>query len=55
MCLPLDQKFAALDLAEDDEFLKAIKFLSTHSFRGEIKPLATCRKIFRHVEDPCGV
>jgi hypothetical protein len=30
------------------------KILSTITFGGEIKPLASCRKILRHVKYPCG-
>jgi hypothetical protein len=34
---------------------KGDKIRSTTSFGGEVKPSATCRKILRHVKDPCGV
>jgi hypothetical protein len=40
---------------KDDGFIRAIKFCSTASFEGEVKPLASCRKTLRHVTDPCGV
>jgi hypothetical protein len=33
--------------------LEAIKIRSTTSFGGEIKLSATCRKILRHVKNPC--
>jgi hypothetical protein len=41
--------------AEGDEFLRVTKIHSTPSFGGEVKPLALCRKILWHIEDPCRV
>jgi hypothetical protein len=34
-----------------DTFLRAIKIRSTPFFRREVKPLAPCRKILRHVKE----
>jgi hypothetical protein len=34
-------------------FLKAINIRSTPSFGWEVKPEASCRKILRHVKEPC--
>jgi hypothetical protein len=36
--------------AEEDEFLGALEIRSTISFGGEVKPLAPCYKISRHVK-----
>jgi hypothetical protein len=33
--------------------LRAITIRSTPSFGGEVKPLAPCRKILRHVKELC--
>jgi hypothetical protein len=33
-----------------DVFLRAIKFRSTHSSGGEVKPEVPCRNILRHVK-----
>jgi hypothetical protein len=41
--------------ADDDGFLRGIQIRSTTSFGGEVKLSVPCRKILRHVEDPCGV
>jgi hypothetical protein len=35
--------------------LGTIKIRNTPFFGGEVKPSASCRKILRHVKDPCGV
>jgi hypothetical protein len=40
------------NLAESNRLLRAKKFRSMTSFGGEVKPLATCHKILRHVKDP---
>jgi hypothetical protein len=50
-CLPLNPRFAGLNLAEDYGFLRAIKIRSTTSFGGEGKcqPHA---EILRHVKEP---
>jgi hypothetical protein len=50
-CMPLDPRFAGSNLAEDDGFLKAIKFRSTTSFGEEVKPSVPCKSL-RHVEEP---
>jgi hypothetical protein len=36
-------------------FSRVIEIRRTTSFGGEVKPSAPCRKILRHVKDPCGV
>jgi hypothetical protein len=36
-----------------DGFLRVIKILRTYSFGWEVKPEAPCRKILRHVKEPC--
>jgi hypothetical protein len=51
-CLPLDQRVAGSNAAEDDGFLMAIKIRSTASLGGEIKPSVPCRKILRQVKNP---
>jgi hypothetical protein len=48
--LPFDPRFADSNTAEGNGFLRAIKILSTHSFGGEVKPLASCSKTSRHVK-----
>jgi hypothetical protein len=54
-CLQLDLRFAGSDPAEDDTFSRAIKIRIAPSFGEEIKPPAQCRKVLRHVKNPCGV
>jgi hypothetical protein len=49
---PLNSGFAGSNPGERDGFLRAIKIRSTTSFRGEVKPSATCFKILRHTKDP---
>jgi hypothetical protein len=53
-CLPLNPRFAGLNLAEDYGFLRAIKIRSTTFFggKGKCQPHAA---IFRHVKEPCRV
>jgi hypothetical protein len=43
-CLPLGPRFAGSNPAEDDGFLRVIKFRSTTSFGGEVKPSVPCRR-----------
>jgi hypothetical protein len=50
--LPLDPRFAGSSPVEDDGFLWSIKFQSTTSFRGKVKPSASCCKILQHIKDP---
>jgi hypothetical protein len=50
-CLPLDQRVAGSNAAEDDGFLMAIKIRSTASLGGEVKPSVPC-KILWHVKNP---
>jgi hypothetical protein len=52
VCLLLGPRFSGSNPAEDDGFLRAIKFQSILSFGGEVKPETPCRKILRHVKDP---
>jgi hypothetical protein len=40
------------NLAEDDEFLRAIRIPSMTSFGGEVKPAVPCHKILWHIKDP---
>jgi hypothetical protein len=49
-CLPLDRRFAGSNPAQNDGFLGEIKIRNTTSFVGEVKPLAPCRNILRHVK-----
>jgi hypothetical protein len=51
-CLSLDPRFAGSIPAEVDRFLGVIKIRRTPSFGGEVKPLAPCRNILRHVKEP---
>jgi hypothetical protein len=44
--------FAGSNPAESDGFLKATKICSLTSFRGKVKPSASCHKFLRHVQDP---
>jgi hypothetical protein len=48
----LDPGFVGSNLAEGDEFSRAIKICSTHFFGGEVKLLASY-KILRHVKNSC--
>jgi hypothetical protein len=41
--------------AKDDGILRATKINSITSFRGDVKPLAPCLKILRHVKEICGI
>jgi hypothetical protein len=45
-CLPLEPKFMDSNPTEGDGLLWAIKVCSTTSFKGEVKLLTPCRKIF---------
>jgi hypothetical protein len=45
-------RFAGSNLAESDEFLRAIRICSLTSFSGKVKPLVPSRKILQHVKDP---
>jgi hypothetical protein len=51
-CAYVYQYFADSNPADSNGFLRAIKNHSMTSFGGEVKPLATFRKILRHVKDP---
>jgi hypothetical protein len=51
-CLLLDPGFAGSNPAEDDGFLRAIKFCSTTSLKGEVKLSVPCCKISQHVKEP---
>jgi hypothetical protein len=46
----LDPRFVGSNTAEDDEFLRAIKFRIKTSFGGEVKPTVPCRKTLRLVK-----
>jgi hypothetical protein len=48
--LAIESKVRGFKSGYDDGFLMAIKFLSTPSFGGEVKPSAPCRKISRYVK-----
>jgi hypothetical protein len=50
--LPLHPRFAGLNPAEGNGFLRTIKIHSTISFDGEVKPSAPCHKILWHTKDP---
>jgi hypothetical protein len=52
---PLKQRFAGSNPSDYDGFLKAIKLRSKTSFVGKVKPSTPCRKILRHIKDPCVV
>jgi hypothetical protein len=54
-CLPLVPRFASSNPAEYDELLRAITIGNMSFFGEELKPSAQCRKILRHVKDPCVV
>jgi hypothetical protein len=45
-------RFAGLNPAEGDGFLRAIKIRSMPSFGGEVKPSAPCCNILRHDKEP---
>jgi hypothetical protein len=49
----VDPRFAGSNPAEDNGFLRVIKIRSTTSFVGELKLSVPCRKILRHVKEPC--
>jgi hypothetical protein len=49
--LPLDPMFAGSNPAVGNGFLRAIKIRSTFSFGAEVKLLAPCRKVLRHVKE----
>jgi hypothetical protein len=53
-CLLLGPRFegSGLKPAEDDVFLRAIKFRSKASYGGAVKPSVPCRKILRHAKEP---
>jgi hypothetical protein len=44
-------KGRGFELGQGDRILRAIKFLSTPSFRWEVKPEVPCHKILWHVKD----
>jgi hypothetical protein len=48
-------RFAGSNPADDNGCSKAIKIRNAPSFGGEGKPLAACRNILRHVEEPLEV
>jgi hypothetical protein len=52
-CLLLDLRFEGLNPAEDDGILRVIKIGNTTSFREETEQSVPCRKILRHVKEPC--
>jgi hypothetical protein len=47
----LDPRFAGSNPAKGNGLLRVIKIHSTHSFGGQVKPLAPCRKISWHVKE----
>jgi hypothetical protein len=49
--LAIEPKAHGFKPVRDDGFLKAIKFCSASSFRGELKPLAACRKMLLYVKE----
>jgi hypothetical protein len=51
-CLLLDPRFADLNPAVSDGFLRSIQTHNTASFEGKVKPSAPCHKILRHAENP---
>jgi hypothetical protein len=51
-CLLFSPRFAGSSPAEDDGFLRKVKFHSMTSFRGEVKPSVLCRKILWRDEEP---
>jgi hypothetical protein len=53
--VPLNTRFAVSHPFDDDRCLRTIKIQSLTSFGGKGKPLAPCRKILRHVKNPCGI
>jgi hypothetical protein len=53
--LPIGLKVRGFKPAEDKGFVGAMKIRSTTSFGGQVKPSAKCRKVLRHVEDPCSI
>jgi hypothetical protein len=50
--LAIEPNVHEFKLGRDEGFLRTIKIRSTPSFGGEVKPLAPCRKILRHVVEP---
>jgi hypothetical protein len=50
--LTLDSRFAVSNPAEDDGFLRAIKIRSSTSSGAEVKPLASCRKVYGMLKIP---
>jgi hypothetical protein len=50
--VPFAPRFAGSVPAESDALSTAIKIRSVTSFRGEVKPLASCLDILRHVKNP---
>jgi hypothetical protein len=49
-CAATGSKGGGFEPGQGDEFLRAIKILSTPSFGWEIKPEVPCRNILRHVK-----
>jgi hypothetical protein len=54
-CLLLDLWFVSSNPVEVNAFLRAIKIRCTTSPGGKVKPSVLCRKIFRHIKEPCEV
>jgi hypothetical protein len=50
--LGIGPKVRISDLAEVDEFIRAIKICSMPFFGGEVKPSAPCRKILQQLKEP---
>jgi hypothetical protein len=53
--LAIRPKVRGFKPGQDVGFLRAIKIRSTPSFGWKVKPEAPCRKILRHVKEPCVV